>query len=310
MLIMVLFNNKLAQQFLKFSFLLWFVLFTTNSFAQKTIEASNAFKIFEKLPYSTDESELTLDLYVPNNPVKPVPCIIVIQGGGFKSQDGQRFRYFAEYIAQNNYAAALISYRGQPNFTYETTMQDVQSAVRFIRKESTTYLIDSDKIGTTGRSAGATLAALLAVAGDNFVFDKTKHEVSCEIQAAVLYAGVFDFIARFADSSHVALQSNIDKKLVSNGAWIGAPFSKESKHWNNVSSINHLDKNDPPLFVMHCKDDKTVPWPQSRDFYEKINSLDNGSEVLYFEKGGHGFNLGDKELYLKPMMVFFKKQFE
>lgn len=97
---MALFNNKLRLQLLQFSFLFCFVLLATNSFGQHTIEASNPFNIFEKLAFSAEDPKLTLDLFVPNKISEPVPCIIVIQGGGFKSQDGQRFRYFAEIYCQ------------------------------------------------------------------------------------------------------------------------------------------------------------------------------------------------------------------
>jgi len=42
-------------------------------------------------------------------------------------------------------------------------MADVTTAVRFLRKVSGEYGIDPNRIGVLGRSAGATLAALLAV---------------------------------------------------------------------------------------------------------------------------------------------------
>lgn len=215
-----------------------------------------------------------------------------------------------KYIAKNNYAAALISYRGQPDFTYKTTLNDIKSAVRYVKKVSAEFSVDSAKIGATGRSAGATLAALLAVADNDCAFVETEEKVSSSIQSAVLYAGVFDFVARFNDSAQIELQPDLKKKILSNGAWIGTAFSNDDRSWNVVSAINHLDKNDPPLLLMHCKDDTTVPWLQSLNLYNEIEKLRNGSEVLFFEKGGHGFHLAKNGLYLEPMMTFFKKQFD
>lgn len=295
---------------LKLLFIFYFIFYTPNAFSQQITENKNTFMVYENIQFSELEQQLTLDFFIPNEILKPVPCIIVIQGGGFKSQDGQRFRYFAEYIARNNYAAALISYRGIPDYTYTTTIQDVKSAVRYIKDKSSKYLINPDKIGATGQSAGATLAALLAVTGNNSVFDKKEHKVSCKIQAAVLNAGVFNFISRFSDSSQITLQPKIDIKIVTNGEWIGSSFSKNNKDWKKVSAINHLNKSDPPILFIHCKDDKTVPWLQSQEMYEKMKELGISSDTLYFEQGGHGFNLGDRELILYPMMLFFKKQFE
>lgn len=282
------------------TFLVCCLLFLSVSAGQ--ISSVDSFKIHKGLKFQkTDEGHLTLDLYVPNNPDKPVPCIVVIQGGGFKPQDGQRFRFFAEYIAENGYSAALISYRGRPNVQYQTTMQDVRSAVRFVQKNCEVYSINPEKIGATGRSAGATLAALLAVSDGS---------QSTKIQAAVAYAGVFDFVARFTDSRQVLLQPKIEEKMKTNGEWIGSVFSKNDVDWKNASAINHVDKNDPPILFVHCKDDGTVPWIQSKEMHAKMIKSGVHSEILYFDKGGHGFNLGDDELVLGPMLDFFKKQFE
>jgi acetyl esterase/lipase len=215
------------------------------------------------------------------------------------SQDGQGFRGFAEYIAKNKYAAALISYRGRPTHQYQTTILDVKSAVSYIKNNSAKYAIDPAKIGAMGRSAGATLAALLAVAGD-----------SAQVQAAVAYSGVFDFVARFTDSSQTAHQPKLATTLQTNSEWIGAPFSTEDPNWKQASASNHLDKNDSPILFMHCKDDKVVSWIQSQKMYEKMKDSGINSEIIYFEKGGHGFGSVEKELFLKPMISFFKKQFE
>ena len=292
---------------LKWLFVFNLILSTSNAFSQQINE--NTYTIYEKLPFSESEPQLTLDLFVPNDLSEPVPCIIVVQGGGFKSQDGQRFRYFAEYIAKSNYAAALISYRGRPDYTYQTTIEDIKSSVRYVRDKSSEYLINPDKIGTMGKSAGGTLAALLAVTENNS-FDKGKHTVSSKAQAAVAYAGAFNFISRFSDTSHIALQPDVDIRMASNGEWIGSSFSRNDKDWIKASAINHLDKNDPPILFIHCKDDKSVPWPQSQEMHKKMKGLGISSEILIFEQGGHGFDLADKELYLSPMMSFFKKQFE
>jgi acetyl esterase/lipase len=307
---MFFYKKKEVIVYLKLSFVFCLTFYMSQTFSQQITENKNTFTIYKNLPFSESEQSLTLDLYVPNELSEPVPCIIVIQGGGFMSQDGQRFRYFAEYIAKNNYVAALISYRGRPDYTYTTTIQDVKSTVRFIKAESSKYSIDPDRIGATGQSAGATLSTLLAVTGNNSVFDKKEPKNSCEIQAAVVYAGVFNFISRYTDSSQVALQPNIDIKIITNGEWIGSSFSKNNKNWKKASAINYIDKNDPPILFIHCKDDKTVPWLQSQEMFEKMKDMGIRTDTLYFEQGDHGFKLEDRDLYLSPMMSFFKKIFE
>jgi len=121
-------------------------------------QAEANFTVQKGLVFARGDRELTLDLYRPQNPSDPLPCVIVIQGGGFRTQDGQRFRPFVERLAKNGFTAALISCRGRSDHEYRDTLANLDSAVRFIRTHSGEYGIDSDRIGTMGLSAGARLA--------------------------------------------------------------------------------------------------------------------------------------------------------
>lgn len=307
---MILHRKNETGYFFKIIFLCHLFLYSHSIFALQLIEHDTSFYVVNDLQFSKVDKQLTLDLFIPNNLSHPTPCIMVIQGGGFKSQDGQRFRFIAEYIAENDYVAALISYRGRPDYTYKTTMEDVKTALKYIRQKSSVYSIDPNKIGAMGRSAGGAIAALLAVTGDDSVFNTKRHDTSSKIKAAVAYAGVFDFIARFSDSRQIALQPKIDQKIIDNGEWIGTSFSAKNNHWKNASAIHHVDKNDAPILFVHCKDDQTVPWYQSQAMYEKMKDSGINSEILYFEVGGHGFHLENKDIWLSPMILFFKNQFE
>ncbi|NLS91153.1 MAG: alpha/beta hydrolase [Planctomycetaceae bacterium] len=268
----------------------------------------SAYTIHRALPFSETAKDLRLDLYVPNEAAQPVPCVIVIQGGGFLPQDGQRFRPFAECLAKNGLAAALISYRGRPDHTYRDTIADTKATVRFVRCVSKQYHIDPERIGATGRSAGGTLAALLAVTGgmEEFEGDGGHPEFSSRIQAAVAFAGVFDFVTRFTDEQQIALQPKYKAKIQTNGQWIGTPFSAEDRDWLNASAIRHVDKGDAPTLFLHCKDDATVPWPQSRDMCERMKAAGVRSEVKYYDTGGHGFS-GLAEGPMEEMVRFFRE---
>lgn len=248
--------------------------------------------VYSGLVYSQAAPNLTLDLFMPaKRSSENIPCVVVIQGGGFKPQDGQRFRPHADYLATHGFAAALISYRGRPNNDYQDTVSDTKTAVRFIRKISGHYNIDPNRIGAMGSSAGGALAGLLAVTGDLKQFEgENEHwEFSSRIQAAATMAGVFNLISRFTNDRQIALQPKLDSKLQSNGEWIAAPFSINAEHWLRASSVNHIDKDDPPILLIHCKDDPTVPWLQSQEMYEAMTEAGIASEVFYYETGGHGF---------------------
>ena len=302
----VLRETIMRMGFLKILILTGFVITTTTLGNGKSEELSAMeYTLHKGLVYSRVVEELRLDLFLPLNVSKPVPCVIVIQGGGFKSQDGQRFRPFAEHLARNGFAAALIEYRGLPDHTYRETIADIKAAVRFVRKNSAEFGIASEKIGAIGRSAGATLAALLAVSGgvEEFEGEGGHAGVSSRIQAAVGIAGVYDFVARFTEEEQISIQSKLDTKIMSNGAWIGTPFSPTHKDWLTASAINHVDAMDPPMLLMHSKNDQTVPWIQSRSMHKTMIEAGINSEIEISEEGGHG----GPATAMKSMVNFFRK---
>lgn len=267
---------------------------------------ASSYEIVEDLSFTETDPSLTLDLYLPKSEDAPYPCVLVIQGGGFAPQNGQKFKPFAVYLAERGFAAALVSYRGRPNHNYLDTISDNKAAVRFIRANSSKYRIDPDRAGAMGRSAGGTLAAMLAATGDDPEFEGNggHHEYTSSIQAAVAFCGVFDFVSRFTDKEQIALQPNVKTKIQSNGEWIGPPFSADQTHWINASAINHVDKNDPPILLIQCKDDATVPWIQTRIMHEAMKQRGAKPSVVYYETGGHGFrDLGEKPM--EEMVRFF-----
>jgi acetyl esterase/lipase len=278
------------------------------TFGDDQARGKDRYAIRKGLRFSETALELKLDLYVPTEATKPTACIIVIQGGGFKPQNGERFRPFAIYLAEHGFAAALISYRGRPDHKYQDTIADTKSAVRYVRKVSGQHNIDPDRIGAMGRSAGGTLAGLLAVTGDGKEFDSAGDHphFSSRIQAAVAFAGVFDFIGRFTDQRQIDLQPGHRTKIQTNGEWIGPPFSPDNEHWRSASAITHVDENDAPVLFIHCKDDATVPWIQSQHMHERLKAAGVRSAIKYYNTGGHGFR-GLGETPMDDMVRFFRE---
>ena len=258
------------------------------------------YTVIKDLPFGQANANLTLDLYLPPKTQRPAPCVIVIQGGGFLPQNGQRFKPFAEHLARNGFAAALISYRGRPDHQHRDTLSDVKASVRYVRKISSQHGIDPNRIGATGRSAGGTLAALLAVTGD-------ESDPDSQIQAAVCFAGVFDFIGRFTQQQQIDLQPRLETKLKTNGEWIGTPFAKDDREWLEASAIHHVDAKDPPILFLHSRNDSTVPWLQSRDMHRAMEKAGVESQIIVYDTGGHAVKPKDQNS-TDDMVRFFREK--
>lgn len=144
---------------------------------------------------------------------------------------------------------------------------------------------------------------------DEFEGSRGNAGVSSRIQAVAGMAGVYDFVGRFSDPEQVAVQPQMKTKIQTNGEWIGTPFSATDHCWQDASAINHLDPSDPPILLMHSKNDRVLPWMQSRNMFLKLQDAGVPSMFELYETGGHAVQPKGKDPKA-AMISFFKAHLE
>jgi acetyl esterase/lipase len=99
-----------------------------------------------------------VEVFLPDNSIKNGAAVIVCPGGGYHilayDLEGTEV---AAWLNKNGYAAFVLQYRVPDK--KEGALQDVQRAVRIVRKNAAKFGIDPEKIGVIGFSAGGSLAA-------------------------------------------------------------------------------------------------------------------------------------------------------
>lgn len=117
-------------------------------------------------------SEVTdpaFEVFLPKNSVKNGAGVIICPGGGYQilawDLEGTEI---AEWLNKNGFAAYVLQYRVPQK--KDGALQDVQRAMRLIRKDAKKYGVDQDKIGVMGFSAGGSLAARTST-----LFNKTTY---------------------------------------------------------------------------------------------------------------------------------------
>jgi para-nitrobenzyl esterase len=120
--------------------------------------------------------DLKLDLYQPTgDTVTKRPALLWIHGGGFTQGDKSGVASNAAFFARLGYVVAAINYRllspvgcgGNPDPTPTCkdaalgAQHDAQAAVRWLRKNASTYKIDAGRIASGGGSAGAVTSLLV-----------------------------------------------------------------------------------------------------------------------------------------------------
>lgn len=156
-------------------------------------------------------------------------------------------------------------------------LQDAEQAIYLVRKNAKKYRIKSNKIGIMGFSAGGHLAStLLAHYTDIKITDAEKINLRPDF-AALIYP-----VISFEQSVHTGTMKNL----------LGPNPGEQLKHY--FSADQNVNKKTPPTFLVHAKDDKSVPVANSILLNDALKSHGVKTEIYLYEQGGHGFGLKNK----------------
>ena len=136
---------------------------------------------------------LKLDVYAPEG--RPgggarLPVVVFFYGGGWVAGERGDYAFAGRAFAGNGFVAVVPDYRLVPGVRFPSFVEDGALAVKWARDHAAEFGGDPDRLTLSGHSAGAYIAAMLALdprylrnAG---VDPKT-------IRAAALLAGPYDF---------------------------------------------------------------------------------------------------------------------
>lgn len=207
------------------------------------------------------------------------PCVIICPGGGYSvlagGHEGSEVAVFLNSIGIN---ALVLKYRipnkdNQPDPSI-APLQDLQQAMYLARSNAAAWGILSNKIGVLGFSAGGHLAASLSSHYMDLKIDNPEH-VSLRPDFQILLYPVISFQAfgHKGSTNNLVGLSPSEEQL--------SYFSNE--HWANPQT--------PPAFIIHAKDDSTVPVQNTLVYHQVLQQNKVPSFLYLFEKGGHGFGL-------------------
>ena len=128
------------------------------------------------------------------NQIQMYPVILCIPGGGFTHCERNRILPELQFLAEEGYIIASIDYRLSLQSKFPAQIEDVNTAIRFLKANAKKYHIDINKIGVLGRSAGGCLSLMAGM--NNKLWNKgiEWNEHSATVQAACsMYASLTAF---------------------------------------------------------------------------------------------------------------------
>lgn len=226
---------------------------------------------------TVDGEALGADVYLPAEDGKNRPAVLVVHGGGWVAGEKEWFADQATQLANAGYVAVSVDYRLAPAHPFPAAVDDVQAAVKWLRKKQQVraYGIDPDRIGALGGSAGAHLVAMVGVLGEGSL------EKGARVAAVVEWSGPLDLTRPAAAfDSGTAPDGNIAPFLGCTAGDCPADTAEEA------SPFTHVDRTDAPILVINS-DGELVPLALVQPMIDALDEAGVEHEVVILPGNRH-----------------------
>ncbi len=209
---------------------------------------------------------LELDLYLAEASTGaegPLPVIVHVHGGGWRrgSRRESLPRLGADFydsLAAQGFAVAAADYRLSGEARFPAPLEDVRTAVGWVRDHAASYGLDPGRVFLWGDSSGGHLALLAALTG-------TK------VKGVVAWFPVTDLIGLLSDVADAGgvPDAGPDSR---EAQLLGAPASSVPDLARQASPVTHASADAPPILLMHGAADDMVPPAQSIRLAEALRA--------------------------------------
>lgn len=214
-------------------------------------------------------------------PQHPMPVVFMMHSGGWK--DGTYHNCFGRgSLWTKGYTIVSIEYHpAGPDARWPVQLLDCLRAVRWMRTNAAKYNVDPKRFAVSGESAGAHLAACVAVYGDDPKYaDKDFPDVSAAVQAAVIGSGPLDILSSRRNHTDQKLKWNVENL-------IGGGPERNPEGWNEACMVLHVTGKLPPFFIWHGEKDDVIPIDEANHFVEALKTEGVPFEFILVKNGGH-----------------------
>ncbi len=304
--------------------------------------------------------QLRMNVFVPPKVNEgKVPVLVFVHGGGWAkgtyegddakqkvadpatngnnalmAQDNNSSYKIFKDVLNHGIAFVSVDYRLNSEAAFPAQIYDVKAAVRFVRAHAAEFGLDAERIAIAGTSAGAHLAAELAVTNGNKALEGDEGgnlEYSSGVKACVDYYGPTNLLTMApemnpsleapdkAAETHDSVRANESILLGFTGKGQGVGTLRKiaeandttSPYWHVVekaklaSPVYQVTKDAPPFFIAHGGHDSLVPIQQSLSLQKALT--DAGVENLFVcnSQAPHGYQGDDTN---KAMMRWLCRQ--
>lgn len=267
---------------------------------------ANGIRLKQDQRFSEQEGKAGLcDVYLPASdaPKDGYPVVIVIHGGGWAAGDKWTIASYSRLLAQEGIVAVTINYRLAPAHKFPAQVDDVRSAMVWVRQNAPRLKVNANKVALFGYSAGGHLSALLAsladetmvvrAAASNWPVTDKRWKQLPKICAVCAGGPPCDFRSLPIDNNAMAY-------------FLGGSRREKPEAYVAASPAAHVSGDDPVTQLFHGEGDALVPLAGTRDFHKSQVKAGIDSRLAVIPKQGHMLTFISPTTY-QTVINFFRE---
>ncbi len=227
-------------------------------------------------PYAKREGrELRLDFYPALGAAKPAPCVVLVHGGGWDGGARNQLPDLNAWLSAEGYAVASLEYRLAPKDIYPAPVEDMRSALDWMRSHAGELGIDATRFVLMGRSAGGQIALQAAYLRPD-----------ASIKGVIAFYAPADMVFGYSLPTNPLIMDS--RQLMVN--YLGSKYEDKPEAYVASSPVEHLTATSPPTLILHGRADVLVSYQHTVHMRAKLKPLG----VKHFEVdlpwAAHGFD--------------------
>lgn len=230
-------------------------------------------RIQRDIPYLADSAEPRhrLDLYAPPN-AENLPVVIYFYGGGWRSGDKRLFEHLGRAFAVRGIVAATVNYRLTPAVQHPAHADDCAQAVRWVHQHISQFGGNPNSLFLMGHSAGAHLAAFVALNSDL----QTRNQFPAEaVRGVIPISGVYNLNTHAESPGFTSLEL------------IHEAFGGAAQELHEASPVHHISQFHPPFLVMVAEQDPERMRDGGKQFANALREAGNDARFVSIRGRDH-----------------------
>lgn len=215
------------------------------------------------IDYGSEERQ-QLDLYHAGNSTTARPVVVFLYGGAWMQGSKDQYLFVGEALVSKGFVGVIPNYRLFPDVKFPTFVEDSALALKWVYNNIQRFGGDPNDVYIMGHSAGAHIAALLAL-DERYL--RSVGGNKRWLKGMIGLAGPYDWLPYFSAS---------DKQI------FGPPSQYPASQ-----PINFVDGDEPRLLLMYGNKDKTVKIRNIDNLAAAIRSKQGKVKTIFYPRLGH-----------------------